>query len=344
MIFKNGRIKNMIVLFWSIVFIISLALMIKAADWLLEKSEKIGLALGISPFIVGVTIVGAGTSFPELISGLMAVWQGATEIVVANAVGSNIANILLVVGLSAVIARKIVVHKSLIDLDLPLLAISTALVLGIIWDRQVGFVEGLLLFVTYGIYLTYTMMHKETESAEIEREGDLPDIIPSARIREKGKGKKMARRPKIVGTDLMLLLAGIAGLFLGSKYLIQSVIELSAILNISAGLIAITAVALGTSLPELLVSVKAASQGKAEIAIGNIFGSNVFNLLLVIGFPALFKTLMIDEKTFMIGVPVLIMATLIFVISGISRKVHVWEGLMYLVLYVLFIAKLFNIF
>ena len=93
--------------------------MINSADWLLEKSEKIGLALGISPFIVGVTIVGAGTSFPELISGLMAVWQGATEIVVANAIGSNVANILLVVGLAAVIGKKLVVTKNLIDLDLP---------------------------------------------------------------------------------------------------------------------------------------------------------------------------------------------------------------------------------
>ena len=330
------------VLFWSIVFIVSLALMIKSADWLLEKSEKIGLALGISPFIVGVTIVGAGTSFPELISGLMAVWQGATEIVVANAVGSNIANILLVVGVSAVVARKIVVHKSLIDLDLPLLAISTALVLGIIWDRQVTLAEAILLLMTYVIYLTYTMMHKETEDADIERHKDLPDIIPP--VKTKKKEHKSIKRPKVKGIDLMLLLAGIVGLFIGSKYLIQSVIELSVILQISTGIIAMSAVAVGTSLPELLVSVKAARQGKAEIAIGNIFGSNVFNLLLVIGFPALFSTLAVDEKTFMVGVPVLIMATLIFVISGISRKIHVWEGLMYLILYVLFIVKLFNIF
>ena len=332
------------ILFWTIVFIVSLALMIKSADWLLEKSEKIGLALGISPFIVGVTIVGAGTSFPELISGLMAVWQGATEIVVANAIGSNIANILLVVGIAAVVARKIVVHKSLIDLDLPLLAISTGLTLGIIWDRQVTLAEGLLLIVTYAIYLTYTMMHKETEDADIEKHKDLPDIIPSAKTKSKKKEHKTIKRPKIKGIDLMLLMAGIIGLFLGSKYLIQSVIELSAILNISAGLIAITAVAVGTSLPELLVSIKAARAGKAEIAIGNIFGSNVFNLLLVIGVPALFKTLVVDEKTFMIGIPVLILATFIFIISGISRKIHIWEGLMYLVIYVLFIVKLFNIF
>lgn len=336
------------VFFWILLFILSLAITIKSADWLLEKSEKIGLALGISPFIVGVTIVAAGTSFPELISGLMAVWKGATEIVVANAVGSNIANILLVIGVSAVVARKIVVTKNLIDLDLPLLAISSAMALGILWDRQVTFPEAIVLLVTYFIYLAYTLIHEESEDAEIKREGDLPDIIPSVELKEKkrrGDNKKVGgRRPKIQAIDLIMFLLGIAGLFFGSKYLIDSVVELSVIFNISSGLIAITAVALGTSLPELLVSVKAATQGKAEIAIGNIFGSNVFNLLVVIGLPAMFKILTVDIKTFTIGLPVLVMATLVFTISGISRKVHIWEGLMYLILYMLFIIKLFGIF
>ena len=334
---------------WTILFIISLALMIKSADWLLEKSEKIGLALGISPFIVGVTIVGAGTSFPELISGLMAVWQGATEIVVANAIGSNVANILLVVGLAAVIGKKLVVTKNLIDLDLPLLSIVTVLILGVVADRQVTFVESTILLLAYVVYLFYTMKDKETETAAIKKQEDLPDILPPATITSKdkknskekvGKGK----RPKIVGSDLMMLLAGMVGLFLGSKYLIQSVIELADIFKISAGLIAISAVAIGTSLPELLVSVKAAKQGKAEVAIGNIFGSNVFNLLLVIGIPGLFTTLSVDANTFLIGLPAMLLATGLFVISAISHKIYIWEGVMFLLLYVVFIGKLFRLF
>jgi cation:H+ antiporter len=336
------------VFIWILVFIASLALTVKSADWLLEKSEKIGLALGISPFIVGVTIVAAGTSFPELISGFMAVWQGATEIVVANAIGSNIANILLVIGVSAVVARKIVVTKNLIDLDLPLLAISTGLALIVLWDRQVTMAEGIVLLVTYFIYLAYTMIHNESEDAAIKDTGDLPDIIPAVESKAKKKkdnAKKVGgKRPKINGMDLLMLALGIVGLFIGSKLMIDSVIALSALFNINPGLIAITAVALGTSLPELLVSVKAAMQGKAEIAIGNIFGSNVFNLLVVIGFPAIFKTLQVDDKTFLIGIPVVVIATLVFTISGISRRIHIWEGLMYLILYLLFIVKLFGIF
>lgn len=116
--------------FWIVIFLASLVALVKGADWLLESSEKIGLSLGLSPFIIGVTIVGLGTSFPELISSLFAVFQGITEFVPANAIGSNIANILLVVGVSAVIGGRLVVTKSLIDLDLPLLAISTILFFG----------------------------------------------------------------------------------------------------------------------------------------------------------------------------------------------------------------------
>lgn len=323
--------------------------MVKSSDWLLEKAEKIGLALGISPFIVGVTIVGIGTSFPELISGLMAVWQGATEIVVANAVGSNVANIFLVVGIAAVIGRKIVVTKNLIDLDLPLLAISTCLALVVIADRQVTFSEALVLIAGYIIYLFYTMQHKEDEDADIHKEGDLPNILPAGNdvgmskyVSRKIKGKVKIRRSKITAIDLSILLAGVAGLFIGSKYLIQSVIEISDILNISTGLIAISAVAIGTSLPELLVSVMAARDKKPEIAIGNIFGSNVFNLLFVIGVPGLITTLTIDEPTMTIAVPGMIIATFLFIITSLSRKIHIWEGLFYLVFYVLFIGKLFG--
>lgn len=118
-------------LFWIIIFIVSLAILVKGADLLLGSAEKIGLAVGLSPFVVGVVIVGLGTSFPEIISSFIAVLKNVTEIVPANAIGSNIANILLVVGLSAVVGGRLAVTKNLIDLDLPLLAISTVLFLGV---------------------------------------------------------------------------------------------------------------------------------------------------------------------------------------------------------------------
>ena len=122
---------------WILIFIVSLAALVKGSDWLIESAEKIGLSLGLSPFIIGVTIVGMGTSFPELISSLVAVLKGVTDVVAANAIGSNIANILLIVGVSSVIAKRLSVSKNLIDLDLPLLAICTAILLVVVADMRI---------------------------------------------------------------------------------------------------------------------------------------------------------------------------------------------------------------
>lgn len=118
-------------LFWIFIFLVSLVVLVKGADLLLKSAEKMGVALGLSPFIVGVVIVGLGTSFPELVSSFVAMFRGIPEFVVANAVGSNITNILLIVGVSAIIAKRLSVTKNLIDVELPLLAIGTVLFLGV---------------------------------------------------------------------------------------------------------------------------------------------------------------------------------------------------------------------
>lgn len=328
------KIKFML-FFWAVVFVLSLVVLVKGADWLIASAEKIGLALGISPFIVGVTIVGIGTSLPELISSLVAVWQGVGEVVVANAVGSNVANILLIVGLAAVIGRQMVVTKSLIDLDLPLLAITSALLLVMAWDGEVTLGEAVLMLISYGVYLLYTIIHKETETID-------DGVSAGPKPKNEGMTPPHPLEVKLSGKDFLMLAAGVIGLTLGAKYLIDALVNLSDLLGISAGVIAITAVALGTSLPELLVSAKAAFNKKPEVALGNIFGSNVFNSLVVIGLPGLFGRLSIDSQTMAIGVPVMIIATVLFVISGISRRIHIWEGTFFLLLYVLFIAKLFS--
>lgn len=315
----------------GIVFVVSMVAMIKGADWFLDSAEKIGRAMGMSAFIIGAVIIGLGTSFPELLVAIFAMVKGETEIVVANAVGSNVSNILLIIGVAAVIARRLIVSKNLIDFDLPILAISTSIFVGVIWDGTVTFWEGVILVVTYSIYFLSTLFFKENEPEDEE-------------IKEEYAQRKQEERDKVTPTVIAVLLVGLAGLLLGAKFLIDSVIDLSVIINISPAIISITAVAIGTSLPELIVSIKAARLGKAELAIGNIFGSNSFNALMVVGIPALFGSLTVDEKTLTIGVPIMIIATLLFVISGISRRIYAWEGAMFLMLYVLFIGKLFGLF
>lgn len=309
------------ILIWIIVFVVSLILLVKSADWLLESSEKIGLKIGLSPFVVGVVIVGIGTSFPELISSLFAVFQGTTEIVVANAVGSNIANILLIIGVTAIFAKKITVTKDLINLDLPLVTLSCLLLLITAYDGIINLPEAVILTFSLISYIWFSIKYKD--------DGD------DLKIDVKANPKPM---------DILMLIVGILGLAVGANYLITSVVELSTILNIAPGIISITAIAFGTSLPELLVSIKAAMKGRSEVAVGNIIGSNVFNVLGVVGIPGLFSTLIIDDATLKLGIPVLLAATLVFVISGISKKIHLQEGVFFVLIYIVFISKLFGFF
>jgi len=332
------------IVIWVTIFIAALVVLVKGADWLLDGAEKIGVAVGFSPFIVGVLLVGVGTSFPELISSIAAVMRGAPEIVVANAVGSNIANIFLVIGFAAVVARQLVVTKSLIDLDLPLIALSTALLIGIIFDGSVSFYESVLLVLGYLVYFLYTVQERETK--ETASEENVVDVIPPPRhgyIKPKSETLKKLRAPEALLKNVGLLLVGIVALVAGAKYLIDAVLMLSKLLDIGTSTIALLAVAFGTSLPEVAVSFKAAKQKNSEVVLGNILGSNVFNALAVVGIPGLFARLPVGESVLLLGLPTMIIATLLFVISGISRRIHKWEGLMYLILYVLFVAKLFGL-
>jgi len=328
---------------WSLIFIVSLALLIKGADWLVESSEKIGKALKISPFIIGVTLVAVGTSLPELASSLVAVFKDATEIVTANVIGSNIANILLIVGFSALATKSfLAVRRSLIDIDLPLLAAVTVLFGFILWDGKITRLEGLLLLLAFLVYLLFTFFQRGTGEGRFLPEelptGEIAEVLPSRIERRKVKTPIEKLNFKV----FFFLILGIIFLAVGANYLIDSVLKLAEILEIGVSVIAIFAVAVGTSLPELVVSVRAAAQKKYEIALGNIFGSNVFNALVVIGIPSLIKPLLVDNVTFQIGFPFMVVATILLIISGITRRISIWEGAMFLLIYLLFVVKLFG--
>jgi len=325
----------------TVIFIVSLALLVKGSHWFLHGAERIGLYFGLSPFVIGVLIVGIGTSLPELISSISAILHGVNEIVVANAVGSNIANILLVIGVIAIIGRKLEVTRDLIDLELPLLAVSTILFLGIIYDGIVVPIEASLLFTAYLVYLFYSLFAQKEERASPVVKHQKKKIEQMAK--KEGDAFSRLWNRLVSFKDYILFVVGIGALFFGAKYMIQSVISISAILNIAPGLISLTAIALGTSLPELFVSARAVLAGKSEVAVGNVLGSNAFNALMVVGLPGLFVKLPVDVQTLSVGVPVMALATFLFIISGISKNLYHWEGMMFLILYLFFILKLFNI-
>ncbi len=180
---------------WSLVFIVSLAFLVKGADWFVESAEKIGLAFKISPFIIGVTIVALGTSFPELVSSLAAVFKEAiivngtiidpTKIVAANVIGSNIANILLIVGLAAVATKSfLAVKRSLIDIDLPLLASITVLFGFILRDGEITRLEGILLLLAFLVYLLYTIFQRGVKPEKTFTGAQVPEELPTGEIFE----------------------------------------------------------------------------------------------------------------------------------------------------------------
>lgn len=315
------------ILLWSIILVAALAVLIKSADIFTQNSEKIGRALGIPQFIVGVTIVALGTSFPELITSIFATAQGYSSIVAANVVGSNIANILLVGGLSAVFAKRIVVEKSLIKLDLPILATITSILIVTLYDGTFTLMEAIVMFFSYMIYISYNW-HEHKENHLVEK---LEDKM------EKAVAKKQSLIPMMVW-----IVIGAVGVYFGSRFTIDAIIELSSLLKLAPTAIAISAVAIGTSLPELIVSINAAKQKNYEMIMGNVIGSNILNSTLVMAFPTLLGPLNVTSEVITIAIPFLIISTVLLVFSGIERKLFSFEGALFGMLYVIFIGQLFS--
>ncbi len=316
--------------FWVLIFIASIILVVKSADWLIFSAEKIGLAFGISPLVIGTVIVAMGTSLPELASSTAAAIKQETEIVTSNVIGSNVANILLILGIMTIVARTLKL-KDLITLDYFLLATSTVLFILVIMDGKIEFSEGCMLILAFLVYLFFSFYR---------RKGEIPQKIPKLK-RPDWKAIKafLSLIIKLFKVFLTFVLA-IIGLSIGANFVVESISKLAQTLVVTTSLISITALAVGTSLPELVVSVRAAIRRKYDIAIGNIFGSNVFNLLFVGGFPSLFRVINVDALTLSLGLPFLILATFLLLISYFSKKLHFWEGIMYIVFYTWFIIKL----
>lgn len=294
-----------------LIFIVSLALLVFSADKFINYAEKIGLSLGIPSFVIGVTVVALGTSLPELVSSIVAILNDEPSIVIGNVVGSNITNILLVLGTVGVVAKQFTISFNFKKIDLPFFIVATFFLVITCWDREFTMIEGIIGLVMLIAYLVITLSSGN----------DLKDkILPSLKPIH----------------FLWLLLAGF-GIYLGAKYNVDSVITIGEKLNISPAIIALTAVALGTSLPELFVSMAAIKKNNAEIAVGNVLGSNIFNALLIMSVPRFVGPLEIPESVAQFSLPALLVASLLFVLFTWNKKVNWIHGLILLVGYGLFL-------
>lgn len=322
----------MTLLLWVIVFVVSLAALVKSADWFTEGAEELGVFLGLPSYVVGLTIVAIGTSLPELVSSIFAVAQDSPEIVVGNAVGSNITNIFLVLGLAAILGGRLFVGREIVKIDLPMLASSAALLGLTALDGTISRIDGLLLFAGALIYSVYGMRMSR------------PSPVTQAKVEAAVVEDLGLERGRLRPLVLLKLVGGAVVLYFAAQYTVKSVIELSTLFDIGADVIAISAVALGTSLPELVVSVVAARRGKLEIAIGNVLGSNVFNAFAVVGIPALIMPLPVTHSVLTIGLPFMGVATVLYFFMAQDREVTRWEGMPLILFYILFLGMLFHLF
>lgn len=328
----------MILLLWVLVFIASLFVLVKASDYFTDSAEKIGLFLGIPAFIVGVTIVAIGTSLPELISSIFAVLRNSSEIVVANVVGSNITNIFLVLGVAAIVSRKkLKVTYELIHVDLPIFIGSAFLLAAMIYDGVFTFIEALICLFGLIVYFSYAA-HTQKQHKDVETQKEVKD-----ELKEVKKELRKETKPKTLGWKIPLTLVISAVLiYFGAKYVVDSIIALSNLLNVGKEIIAASALALGTSLPELTVSITAARKGNAGIAIGNVLGSNIFNTFGVMSIPAFIGTLIIPHSIITFALPMMVIASLLYFFITQDREITRWEGWLLIMFYVFFIVKLFG--
>jgi len=301
---------------WGIIFIASLSVLVYSADTFTEGAEKLGLYFGLSSFIVGATIVSLGSSLPEIVTSVFAVLNNQPSFAVDNVIGSNIANCLLVGGVCALAVRTLKVKERLIDVDLPFFFISSSLFLLLLMDGKFTLMDSLIALALLIVFIWYT----------ISDQGE--------------SGGNLETRPLFSWKWVLMISGGVIGIYFGAEYTITSVTRLAEILNISPSIVTMLAVAIGTSLPELIISLKSALAGKHSVALGNIFGSNTINALAVTGIPAFVGTLTVSSDALWIGFPFLIVASLAFIFTTSDDKIQRWEGFALLILYIAFVGKI----
>ncbi len=310
-----------------LLLIIGLGVLIKSADWLVEGAALIANRFGVSPLAIGLTIVAFGTSAPELVVNLIAVFQGNTQLAIGNIVGSNIANILLILGVAAAI-YPLSVKSSTVWKEIPLALLAAVLIMILANDMllegtavsTLARIDGLVLLAFFLVFLYYTYGVSKVVAGK-----------------EEEPIKEMT-----MGRSILATVAGIAGLVIGGKLLVDNAVSIATALGLSETLIGLTVVAIGTSLPELATSAVAAYKRQSDIAIGNVVGSNIFNTFWILGISAAIKPLPLvpaNNFDFLVSIAA---STILFLALFLGRRhlLERWQGVVFLGLYVLYLTVL----
>ncbi|HEX9253066.1 MAG TPA: calcium/sodium antiporter [Ignavibacteriaceae bacterium] len=293
------------------------------AEGLIRGSSNLALKIGITPLVVGLTVVAFGTSTPELVVSLKAALLGNSSISLGNVVGSNIANIALILGVAALI-RPLDVHANVIRREIPIMIVISLLLLLILIDGEIGFIDGLMFVIGLIVYLIINViMARKEKNPEVDAEF------------KEGLKSKIG-----IPVSIVLMIAGLGLLILGANLFVQSAVAIAKIFNVSDAIIGLTIVAVGTSLPELITSIVASYKKEADIAIGNVVGSNIFNILGILGITAIIIPISsVGISYFDLGV-MLFAAIILLPLSRTGFSISRLEGALLLAGYAIYIYYL----
>lgn len=293
------------------------------AELLVKGASRLAASYNIRPIIIGVTIVAFGTSFPELVVSLLSALQGSTDIAIGNIVGSNIANIGLILGIAAFIL-PLQVHMRLFKVEVPLLVVSTLFLFYLSSNGILTRINALFFLIIFAGFIIYSIKDAGIEEDEVQEEFK----------KELADGNKRY-------INIVRIVLGLTGIGLGAQMIVMSATTIARAFGISEVVIGVSIVAIGTSLPELATSVVAAIKKEPDISIGNIIGSNLFNILFILGTVGLISPIGISNKFFLVHIPVMLLFTIIVIpimrVGFIIRRV---EGLFLMILYLGYLTYL----
>lgn len=290
------------------------------AEWLVRGATRLAGALGVSPIVIGLTVVSMGTSAPELVVCLVAALGGNSDLAMGNVMGSNLANIGLILGLTAMV-RPLEVAGRVITREIPVMIAVTLLLFPLVWDGELSRADGAILLVVLGLYLLFINRAAGEEKAEVKGEFEVYDEKARADLRT-------------VAGSMALIVGGSIGLVMGGRAIVMAAEYIAEMFNVPDLVIGLTIVAVGTSLPELATALVAAMRKEADIAVGNIIGSNVFNIAAILGVTASVTPIRVVSNVVREELPaVLFISLLAFPVTRSAHRVRRWEGAVLLVVY-----------
>ena len=301
-----------------LLLVIGIIVVIKGADWLTSGAVGMAERIGVPQIIIGLTIVAMGTSMPEFFVSLMSAINGTPDLAVGNIVGSNIFNALLIVGCAAMVA-PIAIQRTTVKKDIPIAVFASLLLMGMTLDGQISRIDAAILFVIFLAYLWITLRGAKTEEGSSQEEEKKPMPVLKAGI---------------------LVIIGLACLIFGSDVFVDNATAIAHAMGISDAVIGLTIVAGGTSLPELATSVVAAKKGNSGIAIGNVLGSNVFNILMILGVTGLITPMTISGITIVDLSMMVISMILLWLFSFTKYRIERWEGVLLAAIFIGYISWL----